>query len=61
MKVCDITISFVLSLTLLYKELGLGEAHEMDLHRLADSSMQAQAPQSYLGMLSISSYRSSYV
>ncbi len=59
MKVCDMTISFVLSLTLLYEELGLGGAHEMGQ---AGLSMQAQAQHdgpSNLGMHS--SYQSSYV
>ena len=64
MKVCDMTTSFVLSLTLLYEELGLGGAHEMGLRRQAGSSTQARAHQdgpSNLGMYSISSYQSSYV
>ena len=64
MKVCDITISFVLSLTLLYKELGLGGAHEMGLRRQTSLSTRAQAQQdgpSNLSMHNISSYQSSYI
>ncbi len=63
MKVCDITISFVLSLTILYKELGFGGAHEMGLRRQAGLSTQSQAQQdgpSNPGR-HISSYHSSYV
>ncbi len=64
MKVCDITISFVLTLTLLYKEIGLGGAHEMGLRRQAGLSTQAQVQQdgpSNTGRHSISSYHASYV